>query len=167
MAFNVQNDQGSVTEANAYNTVEFFKGYCEAAGKDISAYSDSQIETAIVRATIYVDARFEYVGRKLNREQTTAWPRSHAFDADGYKAEGIPRPLKNAVAEYTIKALEADLMAEPENDGVTKVREKVGPLETEVQYAQGLVSGLPRYPLADNILRRAGLISGGRSFVRS
>jgi hypothetical protein len=80
MAFNVQNDDGTVVDANAYIDVATFKAYHDSRGNDYSAYSDTLIQKAIVRATDFVDTRFTYKGVKLNTDpenapQFTQWPR--------------------------------------------------------------------------------------------
>src|SRR5258707_15434138 len=62
--FNVQNDAGTVALANAYVTLLEFKQYHDNVGNIYSNYNDAQIQTAIVRATFYLDQRFTFPGRK-------------------------------------------------------------------------------------------------------
>lgn len=170
MAFNLQDDNGNVPEANAYIAVEFLKEYAASKGADLAAYQDAQLETAIVRATTYIDARFEYIGWRRNGDQATAWPRSEAYDLDDWEINGLPLALKKAVAEYALlAAANTDLMPNPvtENGAVIQSKsETVGPIATTVTYFGGGLPQQPRYPLADNILRRAGLVTSGKSLVR-
>jgi hypothetical protein len=116
-----------------------------------------------------VDQRFAFPGRKLNPPtaevpQNTEWPRCGVRHA-GYAVEGIPTALKNAVAEYALRALSAGLFQDaPAPEGgreVIRQRDKVDVIETEVEYAAGTGGALlmPTYPPADLMLMRAGLIT--------
>jgi len=156
-----------VANANAYDTLAAFKQYHDDRGGDYSAYTDPQIQTAIVRATQYVDSRFLFPGVKLNPEdaavyQTTEWPRNYVY-RDGVQVEGIPLALKSAVHEYAFRALSIPLLQDaPAPSGgrlVNKLREKVDVIETETEYAAstGGAAVMPAYPAADFILLRAGL----------
>lgn len=89
---------------------------------------------------------------------------------------GIPVPLKNAVAEYALRALSAQLFIDnpgPSDGRLVKSQtDKVDVIETTVEYATaGLqMNGgfvMPAFPLADLMLRRAGLVTNtGRVLVR-
>lgn len=64
MALTVQNSDGSVSGANAYVTLAEFKSYHGDRGNDYSAFSDPQINSAIIRATDFIDTRFAFRGVK-------------------------------------------------------------------------------------------------------
>jgi len=78
MTLIVQDDNGIIVGANAYITVAEFKAYHDARGGSYVGKSDPDIEKAIILATDYLDDRFNYVGRRRNLEQDTAWPRNNA-----------------------------------------------------------------------------------------
>lgn len=172
MAFNVQNDAGTVTNANAYITVAEFKTYHDDRGNSYGdpVPADSVIERAIVRATDYVDTRFNYIG-ELPPRYATAWPRISAIDPTGYLISGVPPAVKEACAEYALRALDGSLFPDPERDTSGRLldskTEKVGPIESSVTYsaASGSVEN-PIYPVADLKLTRAGLVNTRRQLSR-
>lgn len=172
MALIVQNDQGTVPGANAYISVQEFKDYHDARGNSYAGQTDQQIETGIVRATDYLDGRFRFVGKPLyGRDQTTAWPRSDAWDCSRRYVTGIPREVKDATAEYALRALAADLLPDPIRDPsgapVLSKSETVGPISESVTYVGGSVFVMPKYPAADSKLVRACLVISGGNVVRA
>jgi len=171
MAFLVQTNQGDVPEANAYVTVAEFRDHCATRGYDLTGRTDADCEVAIVRATDFLDARFEFVGRKTNRPQATAWPREMAYDVDGRQENGIPSIVKKVCCEYGFKALTIPLMPDPTRDAsgaiIAEKSEEVGPIKTSVKYASPGAYDLPKYPLIDRMLARTGLVLTGRTLVRA
>lgn len=172
MTLVVQDDTGSIAGANAYITVVAFKAYHDARGTSYTAYADPAITTAIIRATDYLDRRFRYVGeRRLGRSQTTQWPRSNARDLDRYYINDIPREVKDATAEYALRALAGDLVDDPDRDAtgqkVQSKSEKVGPIEQAVTFVGGAAFVMPVYPMADNLLIQSGLTRAGNEVQRA
>lgn len=163
MGFTVQSDAGGVVGANAYLSVAEFKTYHSDRGTTVTQFTDPQIETMIVKGTDHVDGRFKYVGRKRTPDQTTQWPRSDAKDADGDSVSTIPQAVKEACAEYALRAGTITLMPDPDRDAsgrlIQSKSEKVGPIEESTVFVQGAGSyQMPDYPAADQKLRRAGLV---------
>lgn len=170
MAFTVQSEDGTTEGANAYITVAYFKSYHDDRGNSYGSASDSAIEKAIVKATDYLDNRFDFLGWARNRPQSTAWPRTNALNVDGFYETEIPVVVKRATAEYALRALSAALMPDPERDAsgltVMSKEEKVGPISEKTEFRATGYS-LPKYPLADAMLTRSGLIQSGRRIVRA
>lgn len=165
MPFTVE-DGTTVTDANAYIDVEFFRDWHSMRGvpqaiTDTGDFETEKVQRAIVKATDFVDKRFgdKYVGfrRHVNDEtQSLEWPRLDAFDSGGnfIGTHTIPKVLKRAVAEYALIALMVnDLLPVPApsfnavniQTGETSVaqggllqRERVvvGPIEEEKWYNQ-------------------------------
>jgi len=160
MAFTVQDDDGSIAGANAYLTVAEFKAYHADRGNDLSSYGDVDIQRAIVKATDYMDHRFQFVGYQANDDQRTMWPRVDAFDEDDHLVEGIPDRVKEACAEYAFVALASTLNPTPTRDATGRdVQAKsstVGPISESVTYAAGASFASPKYPAAD--ARLSGLV---------
>lgn len=161
MAFTVQTDDGLTANANAYITADEFKTYHQDRGNVING-GVSDIQKAIVRATTYLDTRFTFKGRRLNtRDQTTAFPRTNCYDRDRNYVNGVPREVKDACAEYALRALSVDLSPDPQNlstgTAVSEKSEKVGPIEESTKYVVGAPFVMPKYPTADRILTMAGL----------
>lgn len=167
----LQTDVGGVPNANAYIDAAFFKSYHDARGNSYTNFTDTDIEAAIVRATDYIDNRFNWVGRKRVWDQTTQWPRTNAYDRDRYYQPGVPLAVKEASAEYALRALSAKLNPDPVRDSSGRVvqssKKKVGPIDKEVTYVAGGAYQMPRYPEADERLSRTGLIVKGGTLLRS
>ena len=171
MGLTVQDNNGSVAGANAYITVQQFKDYHADRGADTSAFDDEAIEAAVIRATDYLDQRFNFVGKKrLGRDQTTEWPRTDAWDRDRYYINDIPPEVKEACAEYALRALAAELNPDPERNAsgvaVLSKSEAVGPISESVTFVGGAVFQMPKYPAADQKLVRAGLVRSGGTLLR-
>lgn len=90
--------------------------------------------------------------------QPLSFPRFNLLDREGLDVRGIPEKLKQATAEYAVRAATTNLMPDPVIDdtgrAVTSKREKIGPIEEETKYADGAaISTLLRpYPAADRLL---------------
>lgn len=182
MALIVQNDDGDEAGANGYITDTFFREYHDDRSNDYADFDvDATIDAAIVRATDYMDRRFRFVGIRVNASstQTTMWPRradtdgTLLVDPDGNDIEGLPTALKQACAEYALRALSAALIADvpPPSGGRLVIQESktLGPMSKSQTFAGAAVGGLatiPAYPLADDLLRRSGLIESGREIFR-
>tara|TARA_R110000822_G_scaffold120633_1_gene254107 strand:- start:2016 stop:2939 length:924 start_codon:yes stop_codon:yes gene_type:complete len=104
-------------------------------------------------------------GTDILTPQPLSFPRAGLVDRDGITILGIPLLLKQATAEYAERAAAALLAPDPTVDAlggtVTRLKEKVGPIETDVNYLPGTAGSgaLPAYPAADRLLRdfiRAG-----------
>lgn len=170
MAFTVQNDSGSVAQANAYVTVAEFKAFQDDRGGNYAAYSDSLIEKAVVRATDFLDTRYSFVGVQRDVGQGTQFPRwleGKEFSATYVKLpqSGIPRALKHATSLLAMRSLGGVvLLPDPTFNvagQVVGVKKKVGPIETDTQYAEvapGMQQEAPKFPDVDLLLRNAGLL---------
>lgn len=108
-------------------------------------------------------------GNDDNAPQPLSFPRINLyFPGTSTLVVGIPKALKEAVAEYALRALTANLIPDPLRDDtgneVTSKREKVGPIEEETGYLPGLSQAIPKYPAADRLLSQftgGGSGSGG------
>jgi hypothetical protein len=170
MALVLQDNTGTVAGANAYISVAAFKAYHDARGNTY-APGDPAIEFAIIKATDYLDQRFNFVGRKLAaRDQETSWPRMNAYDSDRQLVNGIPLEVQEATAEYALRALTAILNPDPTRDAsgatVQSKSEQVGPIAQSVTYVGGAVFIMPKYPAADQRLIKAGLVRTGGTLIR-
>lgn len=65
MTLKVQNSYGSVASANAYITLAEFKSYHDDRGNDYSGFIDAKLENAIIKATDFLDTRFNFLGIKM------------------------------------------------------------------------------------------------------
>lgn len=194
MAVVVQNDDGDEAGANSYLSVADFKTYHGARGNDYSAYSDTLIGNALVRATDYIDARFRFRGVQILSTQTTQWPRQAGnlrlvmwiditptlisetgeflLDANGFEIIGLPTALKNATAEYAFRALTILLFQDaPAPEGgrlIDSITQTVDVITQSIKYTspQSGAFVMPAFPAADLMLVRAGLVAAGRLLER-
>jgi len=93
------------SDANAIVSLAFLKTYCGDRGKDISAYSDEQLNEAIVRASRFLVDAFIYDGQKINRRlQTMPFPRYAVTDREGWPVlpNEIPYEYQYACCEVTL-----------------------------------------------------------------
>jgi hypothetical protein len=142
MAIVVEDGTGLST-AESYITVAYADDYHSDRAQTTWDGSDEDKEAALRRALAYLDGRYgpRFNGlRKLGRDQALMWPRVGATDSEGWVIDSdvIPPELKRAQAEAALRELEEPGFLAPDVStagSVTMVREKVGPLETETQYA--------------------------------
>lgn len=179
MSFTVEPGDGTEPLANSYASVAEFKAYWDDRGFDYTdpvAYTDPQIEVALVNATMYIDLENGqyFSGCPLEEDQPLAFPRDYLrINRNGRLTvvEGLPYELKYATFEYAKAALTSEtgdlqpVVADRDETGaiVTKLFEKIGPIETETEYLEGTASQSITYPAADKwILRllRPGSNSG-------
>jgi hypothetical protein len=139
-----------VPGANSYAAVAAFQTYHEDRGNSLvkpgtdppEDYSDEEIEQALIKATDYLDAKFEFVGYRTLSTQSLEWPRSSAYyNHDGRIISGLPSELVVVCYELAYRALSTSLMPDPtyETSGLrlTHKRTKVAVLETEWTAANG------------------------------
>ncbi len=109
-------------------------------------------------------------GSSQSYAQPLSFPRAGLFDRDGFYILGIPLRLQQAVAEYSERAAASILAPDPSIDAlggsVIRLREKVGPIDTDTEYMPGSTTSgsLPAYPAADRLL--SDYISSKGSVIR-
>lgn len=163
MAFTVQDDTGTVVDANAYITVGEFRTYWSDKGTDTSGIVDTDVEGLIVQSTQYIDNRYTYCGSKLaGRDQTTQFPRECLYDNECNLVEGVPREVKQACAEYALNANTSELgnTYTGSEQNVKREFDKVDVLETEREYTGSKASTYTWniYQIPDNILINSGFV---------
>lgn len=116
-----------VTDADSYVSIEFADSYFSARGETswIELDEDSKAH-ALVKATDFVDNIFAWNGKKASANQSLNFPRTELIDRDGYKVEGIPSKLKQAVCLASlISSSGEELFRTNESNGAV-VSEKIG-----------------------------------------
>lgn len=97
----------SVADADTHHTARGNSQWTDATSGDR--------ETALVRATDYIDKRFgrKFRGGKISRAQALEWPRSSAADNDGFPLgyDDVPTQVEKATAEYALRALLIHVLA--------------------------------------------------------
>ncbi len=73
--------------------------------------------------------------------QPLSFPQLSLFDRAGIRVEGIPLKLKQCVAEYAdrvrVATLDPDPVFDTRGGRITRLMEKVGPIEVETSYSDG------------------------------
>lgn len=187
MAFVVEDGTGLPT-ANSYASEADFVAYFADEGRDISdaggVFTQALREAALVRATRYMETRFNYVGFKRSDDQNLAWPRIVDYpDPDGFEFDDVPIKLQRATFIYALEALYGELYpagvsgapsVAPATGGTVlaaplrRVSKQVGQLNKTVEYAigtSGYTGVLRPIPAADLMLRR--LVTKCRETVRA
>ena len=106
MSFTVEDGTG-LSSANAYAAVAFVDDYHADRGNTKWTGTTAVKQSAIIRATDYVDKRFRtmFRGTRASAGQALEWPRVNAANDNGFWIQGIPTTLKKAIAEYALRAL--------------------------------------------------------------
>lgn len=118
-----------LSDATSYVDIVYADSYFSARGiKEWEVLADEEKETALVRATDFIDATFEWYGKRLTEEQGLMFPRSNLFTYDGYEVKGIPNCLKMAVCEASLISSKGTelFLTMSENGAVTS--ERIGDL---------------------------------------
>lgn len=149
MAFVVEDGTGK-SDATAYVTTAYVDTHhSDRAREEWEVASAGNKQSAIIRATDYLDQRFgrKFTGSKISGDQALEWPRASAYDLDGHIFQDIPVQLQKACSEYALIALrQGELALQPPlpvptlgldgTVGTTEptgeiTKEKIGPIETE------------------------------------
>ncbi|ASN67306.1 hypothetical protein 10AX3_7 [uncultured Caudovirales phage] len=145
-------DGTGLPAAESYISLDSLKAYAAGRGVDISGVTDEQNESALRRATTYIDGKYRkhlqsgrwaslFSGEKKNgRGQALEWPRSGAEDYEGLPISDstVPIEVKNATAEAGYREALNPGSLSPDFVSASMVkREKVGPLETEFAVSVG------------------------------
>lgn len=124
---------------------------------DVKGVSGNDTPLDVSNATqINIVETFQY--GEDEGSQPLEFPRRDLFDRSGRTVHGIPRSLKEAVAEYAVRSHATSLFQDPVTDSTGRIVqekfEKVGPIEERTVYAQGttLQHLIKPYPAADRLL---------------
>jgi len=92
------------------------------------------------------------------RPQVLEFPRQYLYDRAGIRVDGVPIKLQEATYEYAYRAQSIILAPDPTVDAsglrVTGRKKKVGPIETDIKYAEEQMPVITKpYPAADRLLQ--------------
>lgn len=168
MAFTQQNNEGTVDGANAYTEPAAVRAYWSDRGVDLTVHTDTELQTAIVNATTYLDSRYRWAGYQLRRLQGTQWPRGGVASS----LYGLPPALVTAACMLANRALVGKpLMPDPTFDisggQVIESLKEVGPIKVQTKFnatsSTSTHARVPEYPEVTLTLQAAGLVSSGSS----
>jgi len=114
---------------------------------------------ALVEGTAWLDQGYVWkVGVKGSADQALDWPRTGAYDAEGYAIaiDEVPVAVERATCEVAIRILAGETFSPDKDAAVDGV--KLGPLEVDF-FGDGRSAKGKTFPAIDQILR--GLVKGG------
>lgn len=189
MAFTVEDGTG-VAGANAYASVSDVQAYFDDRGVEGFWGDTNQKQFSIIKASDFIDKRFakRFIGRKSTGAQGLAWPRLNAVDKDLIEyTDQVPECIVHATAEYALRALQAELVADPPtgipvpaSGPLISQRNRVeGAVEQELKWGDTTIgfrdvfsatvndSSIPSYPAADLLIEKLLKTSGGGFTARA
>lgn len=106
-----------------------------------------------------------FVGGLDAGSQALEFPRAGLYDQSGRSVVGVPDKLKQATAEYAVRAAVNQLFQDPTTDtsGRAIISQKVGPLEVEFAEGADMATLIKPYPAADKLLAE---YIGSRGVIR-
>jgi hypothetical protein len=157
-------DGTGVAGANSGVSEAEFEAYCEDRGLTPTAGADAL--TALVRATAWVEAKFgvRFPGTRLKgRSQGLSFPTKYATDRYGFEIadDVVPVEYKYAICEAALRemaspgSLAPDVATGAAGGAIKRLRQKLGPIEEETEYAVssgGERSTDPIFPMIEGIL---------------
>ena len=150
----VVEDGTGKTNAESYQSVSAADTYFSNLGNSSWSGTTAVKEAALRKATVYLDATYNWQGSIFSLEQSLNWPRTSVYDSQGRDlSESVPLALKNACCELALISLSVELFPKIDNSNYVK-REKIGSME--VEYKDNSPSST-QFPFIDKLL--SGLYS--------
>jgi hypothetical protein len=149
-------DGTGLSDANSYVSLDWANSYFADRGNTSwSGALDAEKQVALVKATDYIDASYDFPGEILVSSQALKWPRANATDKYGETLEGIPVILMKATAELAVRALSEELLQDIEKQGYIKRERVEGAVERE--YGGDGVYPLKSYVYINRLLMGSGI----------
>lgn len=115
---------------NSYLTLADFKAWADLRLNDYSAFTDPQIEAALVVSSLdFIDPNYNFKGDKLDDAQAMDLPTDEVAIDD----------IANGAAQAAWQQLNGELFISPtanSSGSITMQRKKLDVLETEVEYSE-------------------------------
>lgn len=175
MATSFQVEDGSgLSNSNSYASVSDADDYIALRGLTGWATTQSTKEAALVKATDWLDANYRmlFSGVTSKTTQALCWPRSYAYYQDtaydlylvdpgllstSQLITGVPKEVKNACILLALYACSMDLdpYFPAGIDGkLIRTKSKVGVIEEELEYSEGMPASGPEFPSVEKLLAR-------------
>lgn len=155
----VVEDGSGLSNAESYISVADATTYLTEIGEeaDWTAAQVAAQEAALRLSTSWIDGRYSWPGFPKNDAQALDWPRFDAFDCEGRLVDSgsVPEGVRRACAWVAKESVagSVDLTGVNTDGRIKRTRDKVGDLETEVEYEPGgAPGGEIVLPFADSLL---------------
>ena len=168
----IKEDGSIVPGANSYADVVDADAFQTDRGRQAWLDSDTSVkEAALVRATDYIDGRWElrFSGDPLGDVQELAWPRQfvkYPTTGNPFPTDEVPDDIVNATILYADQTIgdgqdlanmeELSITPEIDSSNVKRIKEKVDVLETDTEYFSGgsNLRTIQPIPEADRLIKR-------------
>lgn len=150
-------DGSGKDDANSYVDLAYADNYFSIRNNSTwQAYNIVERKSALIKGAAYVD-QSNFIGTKKTAIQSMQWPRYNA-KVDGFLIDStvIPKALKDAQCESSLRAAAGEIMPDIESGSVTEETVDV----ITVKYADYSSTGVTRYPVIDSLLRKLVTSSG-------
>lgn len=131
MSFLVEDGSG-LPAANSYAAVADADSYATDRGNSAwGGLSTGVKQAALIDASLYIDANFEFVGNKVSYAQGMSWPRQNVYDVSEQvtlPSNIVPSSIKRSVMELAIKSSAGTVLLEDLAFGGAVKSETVGPI---------------------------------------
>ena len=166
-------DGTGVVGADSYATVASADAYHLARGNAAwASATNTQKEAALINASAYLDAAYNFIGHRATTTQGLQWPRivdAYSGGASAYQSppngwlpagQWPPTGVINATYELALRALAGALAPDPVYDAsggtVTSTSIEVGPLKKAQVTSGGGQSAawsMRKYPIVEALMR--------------
>lgn len=148
-------DGTGMTDSNSYVSVVSADDYFSARNvSEWESLAESSKESALIRATDYIDNIFQWHGKKLVPNQSLRFPRQNLVDYEGNKISGIPNCLKQAVCDAALVISQGTELFQIKEANGDVVSEKIGELSfTYSKTSRESVTGISLYDSINTKLR--------------
>jgi hypothetical protein len=162
MPFTVEDGSGRA-DATSFCSVADADSYLGTTSTAWTGSATSTKQTALEQATRFIAQTYEgeWSGTRAYELQALPWPRSCAYDSDGYAVgwNSIPRNLRHATIEAARRHVEGTVLV-PDQDGGGSTRKEeiaVGPIRISTEFSSPR-SGIgddpaSRFPAVERLLR--------------
>ena len=155
-------DGTGVVGADSYATVAAADAYHLTRGNTAwAAATNAQKEAALINASAYLDAAYNFIGYRATTTQGLQWPRIvETYPVGPNVAAWPPTGVINATYELALRALAGALAPDPVYDAsggtVTSTSIEVGPLKKAQVISGGGQSAawsMRKYPIVEALMR--------------
>lgn len=150
-------DGTGVIDANAYISLAEFKAYASARFIDITAYTDDQINGAIVIASVdFISVNYDFKGTKLTDTQGMTLPTNEVSINSDIKISTYQAAILSLSGRLFVDTTELSV-----NGSVSAESKSVGSLSKSVEYAESGRKYTNKYPTTNIDERLSSYLSAG------
>lgn len=149
-------------DSNTYVDIAYADSYFAVRNNSVwPTYSTGQRKAALIGGASYIELS-NFIGTKNTAEQAMQWPRTGA-KVDGFviASDTIPKQLKDAQCEASLRVAAGEIMADIDAGNVTEETVDV----ITVKYSDYSNAGINRYPAIESLLRK--LVTSSGSYHRT